>query len=93
MRGPAWLALLSGLAACSAPKPVPKVEVPTVCDQQVYADPAVKDEIMKGAGSDFYRNNHQPELAYAKLDAVNKCLRQHGLAPQGGGVERPRLQQ
>ena len=84
MKHTGWL-LLAGLAGCATNTPIPKVEVPDICEQQVYADPAVKDEIMKGAGSDFYRNTHQADLAYAKADALNRCLRQRGLAPQGGG--------
>ena len=86
----AGLALLAILAGCAPSIPTPEVKIPPVCEQQVYADPAVKDEIMKGAGSDYYRDNHQSELAYAKVDALNRCLRQRGLAPPGGGVERPR---
>ena len=62
-----------------------------MCEQQVYADPAVREEIVKGAGSDFYRSTHQATLAYAKQDAVGRCLRMKGLAPaSSGGVERPR---
>jgi hypothetical protein len=85
-----WLGVLSLLAGCGPNIPVPDVKIPDFCEQQVYADPAVRDEIMKGAGSDNYRDNHQVELAYAKLDAVNRCLRQRGLLPPGGGVEQPR---
>ncbi len=85
-----WLALLAVLAGCASSEPIPKVVIPEICEQQVYADPAVKDEIMKGAGSDFYRNTHEPALAYAKEDALSRCLAQKGLGPKGGGVERPR---
>jgi hypothetical protein len=90
MKRTGWLALLAVLAGCSSNEPLPKVEIPDFCEQQVYADPAVRDEIMKGAGSDYYRNTHEADLVYAKLDAVNRCLRQKGLLPTGGGVERPR---
>jgi hypothetical protein len=85
-----WLAVLALLAGCSPNIPIPKVVIPDFCEQQVYADPAVKEEIMRGAGSDYYRNSHEPELAYAKQDALNHCLAQKGLAPKGGGVEHPR---
>jgi hypothetical protein len=90
MKQTGWLALLAVLAGCSANVPIPKVTIPDVCEQQVYADPAVRDEIMKGAGSDYYRSIHEADLAYAKQDALNRCLVQRGLAPKGGGVERPR---
>lgn len=91
MKYPGWLVLLA-LAGCGLNTPIPEVKVPEVCEQQVYADPAVKDEIMKGAGSDYYKDTHQAALAYAKGDALNRCLRQKGMGPQGGGggVERPR---
>jgi hypothetical protein len=85
-----WLVLLVGLAGCDPGNRYPEVKIPPICEQQVYADPAVKDEIMKGAGSDFYRENHQTKLDYAKLDALNRCKQAKGLAPPGGGVERPR---
>jgi len=84
------LAVLALLAGCAANIPIPKVNIPDFCEQQVYADPAVKDEIMKGAGSDYYRNTHEADLAYAKQDALSRCLAQKGLGPKGGGVERPR---
>jgi hypothetical protein len=90
MKQTGWLALLALLGGCATDIPIPKVKVPPVCEQQVYADPAVKEEIMRDAGSDYYRNSHEAELAYAKQDALNRCLMQRGLAPQGGGVERMR---
>jgi hypothetical protein len=90
MRQTGWLALLTVLAGCSVNVPIPKVVIPDFCEQQVYADPAGKDDIMRGAGSDYYRNTHEADLAYAKQDALNRCLQQRGLAPTGGGVERPR---
>ena len=84
----AWLALLGAMAGCAPNDPLPVVTIPEACESQVYADPGVKEEIMKGAGSDYYRNSHQAQLAYAKLDAVNRCKQQRGLAPVGGGVEQ-----
>jgi hypothetical protein len=90
MKQTGWLVVLAGLAGCATNTPIPKVEIPDFCEQSVYADPAVKDEIMKGAGSDGYRNNHQADLAYAKQDAITRCLRQRGMMPKGGGVEAPR---
>jgi hypothetical protein len=93
MRRLAGIGLLGLLGACATQEKVPEVKIPPVCEQQVYADPAVKDELMKGAGSDFYRSTHPATLAYAKLDALNRCLRQRGLAPLGGGIEQPRIQE
>jgi hypothetical protein len=90
MKHTGWLVVLAALAGCTPDRPLPKAEIPDFCDQSVYADPAVKDEIMKGAGSDGYRTYHQADLAYAKQDALNRCLRQRGMLPQGGGVEAPR---
>lgn len=86
-----WLAVLAVLAGCAETPPVAVAKIPSECEGAVYADPAVREEIMKGAGSDYYRNTHQAELAYAKQGATARCLRQKGLAPMGGGVERPRL--
>ena len=90
--GGVTLCAVLGLAAgCTPNEPIPEVKIPEICEQQVYADPAVREEIVKGAGSDYYRNTHQATLAYAKLDAVGRCMRMKGLAAAPiGGVERPR---
>ena len=92
MRRVLWASgLLLGLAAgCTPAEHIPDVKIPAACEEQVYADPAVKDQIMKAAGSVFYRNTHQMALAYAKLDAVRRCEHVKGLSTPGGGVEQPR---
>jgi len=86
-----WAWPLLGLAAGCTPKErVPEFKIPAFCEQQVYADPAVRLELDKDLGSEYYRDTHKADLAYAKIDALNRCLRQRGLVPAGGGVEQPR---
>ncbi len=80
------------LAGCGTFNTGPRVDIPRQCEQQVYADPTVKDMIAKGAGSDGYRLTHENALKYAKIDASNRCLQQKGLLPPGGGVQRPQVQ-
>ena len=85
-----WLglmALLASLSACIRDQ-APYAPVPSVCEDQVYADPVVKDLILKGSGSDYYRMTHEEQLKYAKIDAARRCMQQKGLAPPGGGVQR-----
>ncbi len=65
--------------------------IPPGCEDQVYADPKVKDLLMKGAGSENYRISHIEQLKFAKLDALHHCMQQKGLAPAGGGVQRPNV--
>ena len=89
MRG--WLLLPLLLAGCGTFNTGPVVNVPPQCEQQVYADPTVKEMIAKGAGSDGYRLTHENQLKYAKIDAAHRCMQQKGLAPPGGGVQRPRV--
>ena len=85
------LPLLLAVAACGKFDTAPSTPtpIPAVCEDQVYADPVVKDLIMKGAGSDSYRESHIDQLKYAKVDAARRCQQQKGLIPPGGGVERP----
>ena len=70
----------------------PVADYPAQCEAQVYADPTVKDLLMKSAGSDTFARQHQDELKYAKVDAAHRCAQLKGLAPPGGGVERPRVE-
>ena len=79
------------LGGCGSFDTGPQVNIPPQCEHDVYADATVRDMIAKGAGSDGYRLTHENALKYAKLDAVNRCLRQGGVLPLGGGVERPRV--
>ena len=69
----------------------PFAPIPAACEDQVYADPVVKDIILKGTGSDYYRRSHDEQLKYAKIDAAHRCMQQKGLAPPGGGVQRQRV--
>ena len=79
--------VLIGLGACSIDT-APYVSIPSVCVDQVYADPTVKELIMKGAGSSDFARNHEDDLKYAKLDASHRCMQQKGLIRPGGGVAR-----
>ncbi len=88
MRALGWLPGLLALAACGIDT-APNAPIPAVCEDQVYADPVVKDLILKSAGSETYRLNHTEQLRYAKIDAARRCMQLKGLAPPGGGVARP----
>ena len=82
------LPALLALTACEIDK-APYAAIPAVCEDQVYADPVVKDLILKGSGSDQYRADHVEQLKYAKIDAAHRCMQQKGLLAPGGGVQRP----
>ena len=86
-----FLPLLLAPAACTPFDTAPAAPIPAVCEDQVYADPAVKDLILKGTGSETYRINHVEQLRYAKIDAARRCMQLKGLAPPGGGVQRPAI--
>jgi hypothetical protein len=90
MRALTAFAAVAALAGCGI-DPAPSAPVPSVCQDQVYADPLVKDLILKGAGSDSFRRNHEDQLKYAKIDAAHRCMQQKGLLTPGGGVARPRI--
>ncbi len=79
------------LAGCGTFNTGPRVDIPPQCEQAFYADPAVRDIIAKGAGSDGYRLTNENTLKYAKIDAAHRCMQQKGLLPPGGGVERQRI--
>ena len=57
------------------------------CQRQANDDPAVKLLIMKGLGNQNFALSSQQQLAEAKQDATNSCLRSRGVIPKGG-VER-----
>ncbi len=77
------LALLVALAGCSHTPPARDAAIPSVCEDQVYADPVVKDLILKGAGSESFRASHMTQLQDAKLDAARRCMRQKGIQQPG----------
>ncbi len=81
-------------AGCSPIKldQAPVADYPVQCEAQVYADPKVKDLLMKSTGSDTFARQHEDELKYAKVDAAHRCAQQRGLTAPGGGVERPRVE-
>jgi hypothetical protein len=78
----ALLALLTPLAACGINQ-APAANIPSICEDQVYADPLVKDLIMKGAGSEAFRASHLKRLQKAKLAAAGRCMQQKGIARSG----------
>lgn len=84
------LLLPLAVAGCAVDT-VKQIPIPAVCEEQVYADPVVKDLLMKSAGTDAFRANHVNQLRAAKDDAATRCMQQKGLARPGGGVERPRV--
>jgi hypothetical protein len=77
------LALLIALAGCAHPAPTEDPAIPSVCEEEVYADPVVKDLIMKGAGSEAFRASHLKRLQKAKLAAAGRCMQQKGIARSG----------
>lgn len=87
----ASLGALLLLAACTAagPSKAPLGAAEDACASQADADPAVKADLGKAAGTLDWQWQHSGQIRQAKRDAITKCLRARGLAPRGG-VERPR---
>ena len=87
------LACVASVAACGPAQidQAPVAGYPAQCEQQVYQDQAVKDLLMKSAGSETFARQHEDALKYAKIDAAHRCMQRKGIAPAGGGVERPRV--
>ncbi len=77
-----FLALLS---SCQTAPQTPQ----QFCAQVANHDPAVKDLIMKAAGSDILQSKSQGDIQAAKRRAERDCLRRQGIGPAGGGVEPP----
>jgi hypothetical protein len=93
MRGVALVLLAVTVAGCQRFDAAPAASVPDVCEAQVYADPHVKDLLMKSAGSYNFARDHEDELKFAKQDAAHRCLQLKGLLPPGGGVQRPTVRE
>ena len=81
------LLLLPFVAGCGIDM-APTAPIPPGCEAQVYADPRVKDLLMKSAGTSSFARQHEDELKYAKIDAAHRCMQLKGMLPPGGGVER-----
>ncbi len=90
MRHFSW-ALLLACTACAGVPSAPAPPAVVACQEGVYNDPAVKELIEIGVGSQYFMNEHQEGLKAAKADATLRCLQSRGLAPLGGGVERPKV--
>lgn len=79
-----FLLLLLGACAAAAPD-TPRA----ACERASGDDPAVRDLLMKGAGSESFQAEHQADLRDARRRAVLACLRARGLV-RAGGVEAPK---
>lgn len=82
-------AVLLALGGCGTFDQAPSAPIPATCEAQVYADPHVKDLLMKSAGSQFFARDHEDEVKFAKVDATRRCMQMKGLIRPGGVVERP----
>ena len=60
---------------------------PTGCEAVADRDPAVVDYEAKNASTDNYIRNHYDDYRLARLAAVQKCERERGIIPPGGGVQ------
>ena len=60
---------------------------PTGCERVADNDPAVRDYESKEASFNGYIRNHLDDYRIARLIAVQKCERERGMIPQGGGVQ------
>ena len=86
------LLVVLALGACGArvpaePRDARLVAAEAACAPRVNADPAVREIVMKGAGSETYKFEHDDDLAAAQGRALQACVRG---GVRGGGVERQR---
>jgi hypothetical protein len=79
------VALCLLLTACSSGAGTPE----EACARQANDDPAVKEMLMKAAGTTQFEWENEQRIKLARRDAALRCLRARGLAPKGG-VERQR---
>ena len=89
-----WAVLIVGgcgvLGPAAPPRDPAVVAAERACAPVVNADPAVRAYVMKGAGSEIYKLEHEESLAAARARALRGCLGGGGGAEPGGGVERQR---
>jgi hypothetical protein len=74
--------LAGGLTACSlvAPNDTPQAQ----CERQADGDPAVVAIYAHSQGGYTYSSLDRARLAFARRQAVLRCMRAKGLAPPGG---------
>jgi hypothetical protein len=79
-----WLVplLVGGFAACSllAPDNSPQAQ----CERQANDDPAVVAIYTHTEGGYTYSSLDRSRLAFARRQAILRCMRAKGLAPPGG---------
>ena len=89
-----WAVLIVGGCGALGPAAPPRdpavVAAERACTPVVNADPAVRAYVMKGAGSEIYKLEHEESLAAARARALRGCLGGGIGAGSGGGVERQR---
>ena len=89
-----WAMLVVGGCGVLGPAALPRdpavVAAERACASVVNADPAVRAYVMKGAGGEIYKLEHEDSLAGARARALRGCLGGGGGAEPGGGVERQR---
>jgi len=88
------LFVVVALGACGARVPVEPRDArllvaEAACAPRVNADPAVREIVMKGAGSETYKFAHDQDLDAARARALRACL---GGGVRDGGVERQRVE-
>jgi len=82
------------LGGCGArvpaePRDTRLVAAEAACAPRVNTDPVVREIMMKGAGSETYKFEHDQDLVTARARALRACV---GGGSRGGGVERQRVE-
>jgi len=90
-----YLPVLLVLAACGnavpdAPRDPRVAAAEAACAPAVNADPAVHDLMIKGAGNEHFKYEHDDDLKQARQQALQSCMRGQGAGTSSGGVERQR---
>ncbi len=70
------------LSGCASPEPLSPEQ--SACAAEANRDPAVHDLLIKGAGSEEFRQNHTDQLRLTRQRAMLGCLRSRGLILPGG---------